>query len=340
MPATSTGIACVQRERVVAFVFQPSLPLSGVIPRWTPVDEREAFSISMGRQPMDLLQINHASRLVPPAGLRSQRRVSSLDVGLSFGTANGRLMSEMPNTLRIREAYHYEPAPSSATASPTSSIISPGDFGKGAEAAESHRNNGLGKGEFVRPSWQKINADYRTNWNVTRDRYNLNRNVVAQEPQVSKSCMLTEPHVSASLQSAGSLSRDASMSSPAALAAGQMLADMQLEASAPKKPARDKRPSWSNIIEDYKHDWSISRDRYDLQRFTAGVRTWEGGRQFKEQQPPADAMNATWLQQSPGVNHGTMIVSHNNLVSYPKPYGISQLGSGLYAVSHPNKTSF
>ena len=296
------------------------------------MDEREAYSISMNAQPRDLLELNHAGRLVPPAGLRKQRGVSSLEMGYSsFGTANGRLMSEMPNTARIRESYHYEPAEST---SPTSSIMSPKDFPDNPESP------GQGKGStFVRPSWQKINADYRTNWNVTRDRYNLSGKADAN-PHVS---FLQQPHVSAPIQpggpdklSAESLNRSFPGQSPAAAAAGQMLAEMQKEASTAKKQARDQRPSWSNISTGYKHDWGTTRERYDLQRFNDGQGSPDGSKILTE------ALDKSWLQQRGGAGRDktNLIVSSSNLVSYPKPFGLTQVGPGMYAVSHPSGSSF
>ena len=291
------------------------------------MDEREAYSISMNAQPRDLLELNHAGRLVPPAGLRKQRGVSSLEMGYSsFGTANGRLMSEMPNTARIRESYHYEPG---AGASPTSSIMSPKDF---ADKAESP---GQGTGStFVRPSWQKINTDYRTNWNVTRDRY-----LGGKADPVPHVSFLQQPHVSSPIQpgpETEGLNRSFPGSSPAAAAAGQMLSDMQKEASTAKKQARDQRPSWSNISTDYKHDWGISRDRYDLARFNDGNSSPDGSKTLTE------AMNKSWLQQNGGAGRDTktIIVSSSNLVSYPKPFGLLQVGPGMYAVSRPNGSSF
>jgi len=78
--------------------------------RWTPDNESEALSVSMGLQPHDLLQMNRAARHLAPAGLQMKRGVSSIDVNNSFGTASGQLLSELPVDAGIRQNFHYSSA--------------------------------------------------------------------------------------------------------------------------------------------------------------------------------------------------------------------------------------
>ena len=55
----------------------------------------------------DNLQKNRAMRRLPPAGLKSTRIVSPLEMRATFGTENGQL-SEMVNTRNIRTSNHYD----------------------------------------------------------------------------------------------------------------------------------------------------------------------------------------------------------------------------------------
>jgi len=235
--------------------------------------------------------MNRAARHLAPAGLQMKRGVSSIDVNNSFGTASGQLLSELPVDAGIRQNFHYSsaqgPSPGKVS-SPTSVVVSAQDVVPKALREErgmdySAHGRGLGasggqtKEGFVRPSWQQINPDYRTDWTVTRQRYNLaSRNGDNQTPP---SLITASPRKFAAspTRKVEATTKGASVQqSVQQTAAGRLLADLQKEATAAlpelnKHEAKraSNRPSWSIISEDYKHDWGMARERYDLLRFNS-----------------------------------------------------------------------
>ena len=133
--------------------------------------------MAMRSQQRDQLDINHvARRHMAPAGLRMQRGVSSLDATYNaFGTAKGQSLSAMPVDVSIRNRFRHESPPAEKVGSPTSATMSPSDFlpktsredralAKGSVGGTFAAASSDGKGAFMRPSWQQINPDYRTDW--------------------------------------------------------------------------------------------------------------------------------------------------------------------------------
>lgn len=77
--------------------------------RWTPATGQGVYTTMMvSEHPADNLQQNRAMRRLPPAGLKSTRIVSPLEMRSTFGTENGQLLSEMVNTGNIRTSCHYD----------------------------------------------------------------------------------------------------------------------------------------------------------------------------------------------------------------------------------------
>mmetsp|Transcript_50433 Transcript_50433/g.118691 ORF Transcript_50433/g.118691 Transcript_50433/m.118691 type:complete len:292 (-) Transcript_50433:221-1096(-) len=246
----------------------------------TPVEEGVAWD-STGRMPGNLLKQNFEMRHVAPAGLLLSRQVSPFGIGShAFGTDYGQLGTTRPEQDKLKRMYHYEPP---SPESPVSSIASSRIWGPARDPLPSLRQyapegpvrpNGDEDNEW--PTWHRLPEESKYRWPISRDRYSPVQQVKpASEGSERGAKYLTARRL---LMQAGgtppaprspALSR---VSSPAG------------ERKAPRSPERPRDPrdrdeikpppssaggfpSWSRIRQDFKHDWCVARNRYDLDRF-------------------------------------------------------------------------